>query len=205
MVSAIAGLQPVSEREGKLRALLGLSRLIDGINDRIGKVIYWAVLVAVVVSTVNAVIRYLLNNSSNAWLEVQWYLFAGVFLLCSGYTLLRNEHIRIDILSSRLSRRAQTWIDILGGFLFLLPMSIIILRLSWPIVVESYVRHEASSDAGGLIRWPVKALIPVGFFLLTAQGVSEIIKRFAFLMGLIPDPAEKQHSSHNEPPEGERV
>jgi TRAP-type mannitol/chloroaromatic compound transport system permease small subunit len=178
-----------------LSFLLRISGAIDALNDRVGRTLYWLVLVAVLVSSGNAVIRYIFDVSSNAWLELQWYLFAAVFLLCAGYTLLRNEHIRIDIIVGRLSPRAQAWIDIFGGLFFLLPMAVIILVLSWPMVVESYVRHEISSDAGGLLRWPAKLLIPVGFLLLTLQGLSEIIKRVAFVAGVIDEPGAPEHDA----------
>ncbi|HEX7968025.1 MAG TPA: TRAP transporter small permease subunit [Stellaceae bacterium] len=171
--------------------LLKMSALIDGLNDRVGRTVYWLILVMVVVSAGNATVRYIFDTSSNAWLELQWYLFSAVFLLGAGYTLLNNEHVRIDIIIGRLSPRTRAWIDLLGGLLFLLPMAIIILWLSWPMVVESYFRNETSADAGGLLRWPVKLLIPVGFFLLVLQGISEIIKRAAFLAGKIPDPSAK--------------
>ncbi len=177
------------DREGApLRFLLLVSRCIDALNDFIGKAVYWLVLLSVLVSSGNASVRYVFSNSSNAWLESQWYLFSAVFLLCAGYTLQRNEHIRIDIIAGRLSRRTQTMIDIGGDILFLLPMALIIAWLSLPMVLDSYMRHEMSSDAGGLLRWPVKVLIPVGFLLLALQGVSQLIKRIAFLMGLAPDP-----------------
>jgi TRAP-type mannitol/chloroaromatic compound transport system permease small subunit len=175
-----------------VRLLLGLSRAIDWINGYIGRQVPWCVLIAVLVSAGNALVRYIFDTSSNAWLEIQWYLFSAVFLLCAGYTLLRNEHVRIDVIAGRLSRRTQAWIDIVGSVFFLLPMAIIIGWLSWPLVADSYLRHEMSGDAGGLLRWPVKILIPIGFTLLTLQGISELIKRIAFLMGLIPDPAEKR-------------
>lgn len=175
-----------------MTALLALSRLIDFVNEQIGKLVYWFILFAVIVSSVNATVRYSLHTSSNAWLEVQWYLFSAVFLLCAGYTLLRNEHIRIDVVVSRFSERTLTWIDILGTVFFLLPMSLFILYLSFPMVIDSYVRHEMSTDAGGLIRWPVKVLIPIGFTLLSLQGLSELIKRVAFLMGQIPNPVPKK-------------
>ena len=135
--------------------------------------------------------RYALNIASNAWLELQWYLFAAVFLLCSGYTLLHNEHIRIDVMSSHLSRRTQVWIDVFGLIFFLLPMSLFIMWLSWPIFMNAWTSGEISGSAGGLIRWPVRLLVPIGFFLLSAQGLSELIKRIAFLRGLIGDPVEK--------------
>lgn len=175
-----------------MRSLLALSTGIDRLNDWVGRIFYWAILLAVIISSGNAVVRYTFHMSSNAWLEVQWYLFSAVFMMCAGYTLLRNEHIRIDVVVSRFSERTLTWIDILGTLLFLLPISIIIMYLSWPMLVDSFVRNEMSSDAGGLIRWPVKLLVPVGFLLLVLQGISELIKRVAFLQGLIPNPAPKK-------------
>ena len=174
-----------------MKLLLAVSRAIDALNERVGRAVLWLVLAMVLVSSANAVSRYALNLSSNAWLELQWYLFAAVFLLCSGYTLLHNEHIRIDVVSSRLSRRTQVWIDIFGTLFFLFPLSITIMWLSWPIFMNAWVSGEISSNAGGLIRWPARLLVPVGFFLLTLQGVSELIKRIAFLRGLIPDPVAK--------------
>ena len=171
--------------------LLSLSRAIDAVNERIGRLVYWCVLIMVLVSAANATSRYALNIASNAWLELQWYLFAGVFLLCSGYTLLHNEHIRIDVVTSRLSRRAQIWIDILGTLFFMLPMTAYITWLSWPIFVNAWTSGEISMNAGGLIRWPARLLVPAGFFLLTLQGLSELVKRVAYLKGLIPDPVEK--------------
>lgn len=180
-----------------MKFLLTLSRLIDGLNEAVGRLVYWAILISVIISAANATIRYGLNYSSNAWLEVQWYLFSAVFLLCAGYTLLRNEHIRIDVIVSRFSERTLIWIDIIGTLMFLLPISIIIMYLSWPVVVDSYVRHELSGDAGGLLRWPVKALMPAGFLLLSLQGLSELIKRVAFLMGLAPNPAPKKQDAHS--------
>ncbi|MEW5727025.1 MAG: TRAP transporter small permease subunit [Pseudomonadota bacterium] len=163
--------------------LLRISGLIDRLNQAVGRSVLWLILVMVLVSAGNATVRYALNTSSNAWLEVQWYLFSAVFLLAAGYTLLRNEHIRIDVVTSRFPPRVQAWIDVLGGVFFLLPMAGVITVLSWPMVVDSFTRGEMSSDAGGLLRWPVKALIPAGFLLLALQGVSEIIKKLAFLMG----------------------
>lgn len=177
-----------------MRFLLRISGLIDAVNDGVGKLVYWLVLVAVLVSSVNAVVRYTFNTSSNAWLELQWYLFSAIFLLCAGYTLLRNEHIRIDIVVGRFSRRVQAAVDIFGILFFLFPMAILIMWLSWPMFMDSFRTNEMSSDAGGLIRWPAKLLVPVGFFLLTAQGVSELIKRIAYLAGAIDQPGEKMHS-----------
>jgi len=172
--------------------LLRVSALIDAVNDRVGRTVYWLILAMVLVSSGNAVVRYIFDKSSNAWLELQWYLFSAVFLLGAGYTLLNNEHVRIDIIIGRLPPRVRAWIDLLGGVFFLLPMALLIMWLSWPVFIESYMRHEYSSDAGGLLRWPVKLLIPVGFFLLVLQGLSEIIKRAAFLAGRIPDPSAKE-------------
>lgn len=177
-----------------MNALLRLSRGIDTLNERVGRTVCWAILIAVLVSAGNAIVRYGLHTSSNAWLEVQWYLFAAVFLLCAGYTLLRNEHIRIDIIFGQFSRRTQTWIDIFGTVVFLLPMAIIIMWLSVPVFWNSYAGGEVSMNAGGLLRWPVKLLLPCGFLLLVLQGFSELIKRVAFLMGLTPDPGETTHS-----------
>jgi TRAP-type mannitol/chloroaromatic compound transport system permease small subunit len=174
-----------------VRALLKLSGVIDAINLRVGHTVYWMVLAAVVVSSGNAVVRYLFAYSSNAWLELQWYLYTSFFLIGAGYTLLRNEHVRIDIINSRLSPRARAWIDLLGGMFFLLPMALVIMTLAWPVFTASFALHETSPSANGLLRWPVKLMIPVGFFLLALQGVSEIIKRTAFLMNLIPDPTPR--------------
>lgn len=174
-----------------MNLLLTISRAIDWLNERVGRVILWLVLVMVLVSSANAVSRYLLNISSNAFLELQWYLFAMVFLLCAGYTLLHNEHIRIDVVTGRFSPRTRAWIDVFGTVCFLLPVSLFILWLSWPIFMNAWVSGEMSSNAGGLVRWPARLMIPVGFFLLSLQGFSELIKRIAFLRGLIPDPAEK--------------
>jgi len=178
-----------------VKILLTLSRLIDALNEVVGRLTYWLVLVAVLVSAGNATIRYTFNMSSNAWLEIQWYLFSAVFLFCAGYTLLHNQHIRIDVVTGRLSRRAQAWIDILGTLLFLMPMALTILWLSWPVFVDAYQRHEVSTNAGGLIIWPARLMVPIGFLLLVLQGISEVIKRIAFLRGMIPDPTEK----HEEP------
>ena len=186
-----------SEGGNLMRSLLALSAGIDRLNDWVGRTVYWAILAAAIISAGNATVRYSLNTSSNAWLEVQWYLFSAVFMLCAGYTLLRNEHIRIDVIVGRFSERTLTWIDIIGTVLFLLPISIIIMYLSWPVLVDSFVRHEMSGDAGGLVRWPVKLLLPVGFLLLVLQGISELIKRVAFLQGLIPNPAPKKQDAHS--------
>ena len=172
--------------------LLKLSQLIDWLNERVGKGAFWLVLVMTIISSGNAVVRFIFNYSSNGLLEIQWYLFAAVFLLCAPYTLQKNEHVRIDVLSGKLSPRGLAVIDIIGTLFFLLPMVILVLWLSLPLVAESYRIKEVSSNAGGLIRWPVKALLPIAFSLLALQGISELIKRVAFLMGLIGDPNSKE-------------
>lgn len=171
--------------------LLKLSGLIDALNAAVSKAAFWLVLIMTVISAGNASVRFAFNFSSNGLLEIQWYLFAAIFLLCSAYTLQKNEHVRIDVLSGKLSPRGQAVIDIIGTLVFLLPMVILVLWLSIPLVAESYKIQEMSANAGGLIRWPVKLLLPIGFTLLALQGVSELIKRFAFLAGLIEDPNSK--------------
>jgi TRAP-type mannitol/chloroaromatic compound transport system permease small subunit len=174
-----------------MKLLLGLSRAIDELNERVGRLVYWLVLIMVLVSAANATSRYALSIASNAWLELQWYLFSAVFLLCAGYTLRHNEHIRIDVVASRFSRRTQLWIDVFGLIFFLLPISVYMIWSSWPIFMNAWNSGEISASAGGLIRWPARLLVPAGFFLLTLQGLSELIKRVATLMGLIPDTVEK--------------
>ena len=175
-----------------MNALLALSRGIDWVNDKVGRLTLWLILASVVISGLNAVIRKAFDYSSNAWLEIQWYLFAGVFLLGAGYTLLHNEHVRIDVLSGRLSPRGRNWIDVLGIVFFLFPFVFEVVRLSLPVVINAIVSGEVSSNAGGLIRWPVYVLIPIGFSLLGLQGVSELIKRIAFLRGVADDPLVKK-------------
>jgi TRAP-type mannitol/chloroaromatic compound transport system permease small subunit len=174
-----------------MKSLLAFSRAIDWANERIGRLVYWCVLIMVLISAGNAAVRYSLNTSSNAWLEIQWYLFSFVFLFSAGYTLLHNQHVRIDILTGHLSGRARAWIDILGTLFFLLPMAVTIMWLSWPVFVDAYKSHEVSTNAGGLTVWPGRLMLPAGFFLLVLQGLSELIKRIAFLRGMIPDPTEK--------------
>jgi TRAP-type mannitol/chloroaromatic compound transport system permease small subunit len=176
-----------------VQGLIKLSRVIDAISERIGQWVYWLTLVAVLVSSGNATVRYLFNTSSNAWLELQWYLFSAVFLLCGGYALLHNSHVRIDVVYSRFSRRTQLLIDLFGTAFFLMPMALMILYLSWPVFMNAFNNKEVSSNAGGLIVWPARMLLPVGFFFLCLQGVSEFIKRLAVLKGLIPDPALEEH------------
>jgi TRAP-type mannitol/chloroaromatic compound transport system permease small subunit len=164
-------------RGGPLQALLAISRLIDALNERIGRSVLWLVLVAALISAFNAIYRKIFNDSSNALLEIQWYLFGAIFLLCAGYTLKHEGHVRIDVLYGKLSRRTQTWIDIFGTIFFLLPICVVLAWLSWPVFIEAFVSKEISSDAGGLIRWPIRLMIPIGFVLLVLQGISELIKR----------------------------
>lgn len=167
-----------------MRALLSMARAIDALNERVGRVTLWLVLLATLISAGNALMRYGADRSSNAWLEIQWYLFALIFLLGAGYTLKHNGHVRIDILYGRFSPRTQAWIDILGGLLFLLPLCGVMIWMGWNGFAASWAVGEISPDAGGLPRWPIKLVIPLGFFLLLLQGVAEIIKRAAFLAGL---------------------
>ncbi|MEX8493915.1 TRAP transporter small permease subunit [Sphaerotilus sp.] len=175
-----------------MTALLQLSRWIDAFTERIGRSVSWLVLITVVISAGNAIVRKAFNNSSNALLEIQWYLFAATFLLAAGYTMLRQEHVKIDVVIGRFSKRTQIKVDIFGIVCFLFPMVCAVLYLSTPLVLQAYATSEMSSNAGGLIRWPVFALLPVGFALLGIQGASELIKRFAYLQGLIEDPTQKK-------------
>ena len=174
-----------------MNALLKFSRLIDALTERIGKAVLWLVLVVVLVSAANAIMRYTIHYSSNAFLEIQWYLFGVIFLFSSGYTLLRNEHVRIDLISSKFSKRGQVWIDIFGILFFLMPMALVIMLLSWPVFMHAFESQEMSNSAGGLIVWPARLMIPVGFFLLILQAISELIKRVGFLMGLCANPMER--------------
>jgi len=169
-------------------ALLAVSRAIDAVNFRIGKVLAWLILAAVIVSAVNAVIRKLFDMSSNSWLELQWVLFGAVFLCVASWTLLDNEHIRIDIVNSQFSQRARNIIDVIGHAFFLLPLTVVMIITSYPFVTKSVLLNEQSMNAGGLPQWPAKMLILIGFLLLFFQGISELIKRIAVMMGLIPDP-----------------
>lgn len=174
-----------------MQFLLTLSRWIDRLSEFLGRWVAWLVLVAVLISAANAVTRKVFDWSSNAFLEIQWYLFAAVFMLAAGYTLLRQEHVKIDVVSGRFTKRTQIWIDIVGICVFLFPFIFYVIKLSMPLVIGTYVSGEMSSNAGGLIRWPVYALLPAGLLLLGIQGVSELIKRIAFLQGLVPDPTKK--------------
>ena len=175
-----------------MRALLKFSKTVDWLNTQVGKYVIWLILGSTVISAVNAAVRKAFDMSSNAYLEVQWYLFASAFLLAAGYTLLNGEHVKIDVISSRLSKRAQIWIDVFGFTCFLLPVCITILWYSIPFFLKGFASGEVSSNAGGLVRWPVYLMMPLGFGLLMLQGVSELIKRLAFLQGLIEDPTAKK-------------
>ena len=175
-----------------MRGLLKFSNAVDWLNAQVGKWVIWLILGSTVISAINALVRKIFNTSSNAYLEVQWYLFAGAFLLAAGYTLLNNEHVKIDVVSSHLSKRKQIWIDVIGFTFFLMPMCMIILWFGTPFFLQGFRSGEMSSNAGGLIRWPVYALMPLGFGLLMLQGLSELVKRIAFLRGLIPDPTVKK-------------
>ncbi|MEO8386943.1 MAG: TRAP transporter small permease subunit [Polaromonas sp.] len=175
-----------------MRALLKFSNGVDWINTQIGKYVIWLIMASTVISGVNAAVRKIFSTSSNAYLEVQWYLFAASFLIAAGYTLLNNEHVRIDVVSSRLSKRGQIWVDIIGFTFFLTPFCLAILYYGVPFFYRGLISGEMSGNAGGLIRWPVYAMIPLGFSLLLLQCWSELIKRIAFLKGLIEDPTVKK-------------
>lgn len=175
-----------------MRALLKLSNAIDWLNTLVGRYVIWLILASTVISGVNAAVRKAFNMSSNAYLEVQWYLFAASFLLAAGYTLLNHEHVRIDVIAGRLSKRTQVWLDVFGFTVFLLPLCLAILWFSIPFFLKGFQSGEMSNNAGGLIRWPVFLMLPLGFGLLMLQGFSELIKRIAYLMGLIEDPTLKK-------------
>lgn len=175
-----------------MQGLLGLSKTIDKLNSAVGWLMMWVIFASTVISCLNAIVRKAFDIGSNAFLEVQWYLFATSFLLAAGYTLLNNEHVRIDVVSGRFSKRGQIWIDIIGFVLFLLPVCFAVLWFSIPWFLQALRSGETSANAGGLILWPVYAMLPVGFTLLLLQAFSELIKRFAFLKGLIDDPTAKK-------------
>jgi len=181
-----------------MAALLKLSRLIDSINEWIGKLIMWLVLAAVIISAGNAVLRKGFNFGSNASLEIQWYLFAAVFMLGVGYVMLKNGHVRIDFVSSKLSKRSNAIIDAIGIVVFTIPLALIMINLSWPYAWRSVVSGEMSQNAGGLIRWPVMMLIPFGFGVLLVQSLSELIKRVAFLTGRRTEPFSVEHDKSAE-------
>lgn len=182
-----------------MRLLLKLSGLVDALSEQVGRVIMWLILAAVLISAGNAIVRKAFHIGSNAFLEMQWYLFAGVFLLGAGYAFLKNIHVRIDFLSSRLSERARSWIDAAGILFFLTPLCWLLIQMSWPLFLKAWHSGEMSQNAGGLIRWPVYLLLPVGMALLLLQSASELIKRIAFLRGMIPDPLA-HGQTENDPP-----
>jgi TRAP-type mannitol/chloroaromatic compound transport system permease small subunit len=171
-----------------MRLLLGISSVIDQFNNLIGQGIRWLVLVVVLMSAGNAIMRKAFNIGSNAFLEVQWYIFAAVFMLGAGYVMLKNAHVRIDFISSRLSKRTNAWIDAIGIVVFTIPLAAILIDLGWPLFARAWVSGEVSHNAGGLIRWPVLLLVPLGFAILILQSISELIKRMAFLQGVISEP-----------------
>jgi TRAP-type mannitol/chloroaromatic compound transport system permease small subunit len=183
-----------------MQTLLRLARAVDALNELVGRWVYWLVLIMVLESAGNAIVRKTLDWSSNALLELQWYLFSAVFLLCAGWTLLRNDHVRIDIIQGRLKPRMQAWIDVFGTVFFLGPMVVIFFWLSIPWFWRSYTEHEISGSAGGLTLWYARVLVPIGFALLGLQGLSELVKRVAFLAGKGPDPITRheQHSAEAE-------
>lgn len=171
-----------------MHALMKFSRAVDWLNAQVGRFVIWLIFAATAISAINAIVRKVFDTSSNAYLEAQWYLYAWSFLAAAGFTLLHREHVRIDVLNSRLSKRVQVWIDIAGFALFLTPLCLVVLWLSVPVVLQMYETGEMSGNPGGLIRWPVWLALPVGFVLLLLQGWSELIKRVAFLRGEGPDP-----------------
>ena len=178
--------------------LLRLSKMIDAISELMGKLAMWMILAATLISAGNAIIRKVFGTSSNAWLEIQWYLFAAVFMLGGGYAFLRNAHVRIDFISSKFSARGRNWVDVFGIIVFLFPLCYMLATLGWPLFVNALASKEMSSNAGGLIRWPVYFLIPAGFTILALQGLSELIKRLAFLTGNGPDPLAHDGPSEEE-------
>jgi TRAP-type mannitol/chloroaromatic compound transport system permease small subunit len=179
-----------------MQALLKFSAVVDWGNEKIGVICNWLVLWSCIISGGNAMVRYAYDQSSNAWLEVQWYMFAVIVMFGASYTLKRNEHVRVDLFYMTLSRRGQLWIDILGTLIFLLPTCIILAWLSWPFFMQSYLVDEHSSNAGGLLRWPIKLVLPIGFLLVALQGISELIKRVAFLNGV---PVESLEAHYERP------
>jgi TRAP-type mannitol/chloroaromatic compound transport system permease small subunit len=186
-----------------VHALLAVSRIIDSINLRLGKWVSWLILIVVIISAANAVSRKLLGLSSNAWLEMQWIMFSVIFMVCSPWTLMSNEHIRIDIVNSMFPKRVRNWIDVFGHVVFLLPFTIVMIVTGWPFFLASYRLNEQSFNAGGLPQWPAKSLVVLGFTLLFFQGISELIKRIAVMRGLIPDPFEQ--TLHPAEAEAERL
>lgn len=182
-----------------MNALQKISDFIDAMNDRIGRALYWLIFASVFISAGNAIARKAFNVGSNAFLEIQWYLFAAVFMLGAGYAFLKNVHVRIDFISNRFSPRLRNWIDILGILFFLIPLCLIMADLAWPLFANAWTSGEMSVNAGGLIRWPLFALVPLGFALLLLQALSELVKRIAFLRGVGPDTlAHHPHGGEDE-------
>lgn len=181
-----------------MSALLAFCKFIDGISERIGRFVGWLLLAAVLISTVNAITRKAFNIGSNAYLEAQWYLFAAVFMLGAGYVFLHDQHVRIDVIASRLKRRTMVWIDVIGITVFLIPLCLIVAWMAWPSVMLAFKTSEVSANPGGFIRWPLYVLVPIGFLLLALQSFSELVKRVAFLMGRAPDPHEKPEKTEEE-------
>jgi TRAP-type mannitol/chloroaromatic compound transport system permease small subunit len=181
-----------------LNALLAYSRGVDWVTERIGRTVYWLLLAAVLISTVNALLRYAFDIGSNAWLELQWYLFAAMFMLGAGYVFLHDQHVRIDVVAGRLPRRMQVWIDVIGITLFLLPLCVFVAWTSLPSIGKAIDTMEVSANPGGLIRWPLYVLVPIGFALLSAQSLSELFKRIGFLAGRAPDPHAEPEKTEEE-------
>lgn len=186
-----------------MKLLLKISGRVDALNDRVGRTIMWLILAAVILSSGNAIARKAFRIGSNALIDLQWYLFSGVFLLGAGYAFLKNVHVRIDFLSGRLTARSRSWIDIIGIIVFLAPFCLVLIRMSWPLFFNAWQSGEMSQNAGGLIRWPAYLLLPAGMTLLLLQSLSELIKRFAFLRGLIPDPLSHGQEEKAAPAETE--
>jgi TRAP-type mannitol/chloroaromatic compound transport system permease small subunit len=178
--------------------LLKLSGLIDRVNERVGRLTMWLVLAAVLISAGNAIVRKAFNIGSNAFLEIQWYIFAAIFMLGVGYVMLKNAHVRIDFISSRLSKRTNAWIDAIGIVIFTIPLSIIMIDLGWPLFARALQSGEMSQNAGGLIRWPALMLVPLGFAILLLQSISELIKRIAFLRGVLDEPFSTEAAKSDE-------
>jgi TRAP-type mannitol/chloroaromatic compound transport system permease small subunit len=174
-----------------MNALLAFSRGVDWFTEPLGRGLFWLLLLAVIISALNALSRYAFAMASNAWLEMQWYLFAAIFMLGAGYVFLHDQHVRIDVLAARLPRKAQVWIDVVGITIFLIPLCLFIVWSSWPPVARAIETWEVSSSPGGLLRWPLYILVPIGFSLLALQSLSELFKRVAFLSGHGPDPHAK--------------
>lgn len=181
-----------------MKLLLQLSRLVDRLGEGVGKLAMWAILLTTLISAGNAIVRKLFGVSSNAWLEIQWYLFAAVFMLGGGFAFLRNAHVRIDFLSSRFSARTRNWVDVAGIVIFVFPLCYMMITMGWPLFMQAWESGEMSSNAGGLIRWPVYLLIPLGFALLMLQSASELVKRIAFITGQGPDALDHTGPSETE-------